>query len=69
VAQPTGRLLNRGGSKMADVPVRAAAGRGPADFEADVPLANLPAGDFLLELALPGEQAPAKQLIAFRVTS
>jgi VWFA-related protein len=68
-AVPTARLLNRGGTRMADVTVRAAAGRGPSDFEADIPLANLPAGDFLLELELPGEQAPTKQLIAFRVTS
>ena len=43
--------------------------RGPADFEADIPLASLPAGDYLLEVALPGEQSPAKQLVAFRVTS
>ena len=68
-ATPTARLLNRVGSRMADVPVRAAAARGPADFEADIPLASLPAGDYLLEVALPGEQAPAKQLVAFRVTS
>ena len=68
-AAPTARLLNRVGSRMADVPVRAAAARGPADFEADIPLASLPAGDYLLEVALPGEQAPAKQLVAFRVTS
>jgi VWFA-related protein len=68
-AAPTARLLNRGGARMADVPVRAAASRGASDFEADVPLANLPAGDYLLEVALPGEQTPAKQLVAFRVTS
>ncbi|MEO5820756.1 MAG: VWA domain-containing protein [Vicinamibacteraceae bacterium] len=68
-ATPTARLLNRGGSKMTDVVVHPATGRGPADFDADVPLASLPAGDYLLEVALPGEQAPAKQLVAFRVTS
>jgi VWFA-related protein len=68
-ATPTARLLNRAGSRMVDVPVRAAAARGPADFEADVPLASLPAGDYLLEVAMPGEQSPAKQLVAFRVTS
>jgi hypothetical protein len=67
-AAPTARLLNRSGSKMADVPLRPAASRGPEHFEADVPLANLPAGDFILEVALPGE-TPARQLIAFRVTS
>ena len=61
--------MNRVGSRMSDVVLRAAAARGPADFEADIPLANLPAGDYLLEVALPGEQTPAKQLVAFRVTS
>ena len=68
-ATPSARLLNRVGSRMTDVPVRAATARGPADFEADIPLASLPAGDYLLEVALPGEQSPAKQLVAFRVTS
>jgi VWFA-related protein len=67
-AAPTARLLNRAGAKMADVALRPAASRGPEHFEADVPLATLPAGDFILEVALPGE-APARQLIAFRVTS
>jgi VWFA-related protein len=68
-AAPTARLLNRGGTRMSDVPVRAATARGPADFEADIPLASLPAGDYLLEVVLPGETAPTKQLVAFRVTS
>ena len=68
-AAPAARLLNRVGSRMSDVLIHAAPARGPADFEADIPLANLPAGDYLLEVTLPGEQAPAKQLVAFRVTS
>jgi len=68
-AAPTARLLNRGGSRMSDVVVRAATSRGPADFEADIPLASLPAGDYLLEVVLPSESAPVKQLVAFRVTS
>ena len=68
-AAPTARLLNRGGGRMADVTVKPAASRGPSEFEADVPLANLPAGDYLLEVALPGDPAPVKQLVAFRVTS
>jgi VWFA-related protein len=68
-ASPTGRLLNRAGGRMADVTVKPAASRGTSDFDIDVPLANLPAGDYLLEVALPGEPAPVKQLVAFRVTS
>lgn len=68
-ATPTVRLLNRGGTKMADVTSKPATNRGPADFEADVPLASLPAGDYLLEVAIPGDPAPTRQLVAFRVTS
>ena len=68
-ATPTARLLNRGGHRDDRRPGAGRRGPGPADFEADIPLANLPAGDYLLEVALPGEQAPTKQLVAFRVTS
>ena len=67
-ASPTARLLNRSGARMADVVVKPAPARGAADFDADVPLASLPPGDYLFEVALPGEP-PVRQLIGFRVTS
>jgi hypothetical protein len=67
-AAPTARLLNRGGSRMADVVVKPAPARGPSDFDADVPLASLPPGDYILEIGLPGEP-PIRQLAAIRVTS
>ena len=67
-ASPTARLLNRTGARMADVVVKPAPARGAADFDADVPLASLPPGDYILEVAMPGEP-PVRQLVAFRVTS
>jgi hypothetical protein len=67
-AAPTARLLNRTGAKISDVPVKPTPARSPSDFDADVPLASLPPGDYLLEVALPGDP-PVRQLVAFRVTS
>ena len=67
-AAPTARLLNRTGTRMADVVVKPAPARGAADFDADVPLASFPPGDYLLEVALPGDPA-VRQLVAIRVTS
>jgi VWFA-related protein len=60
------RLLNRQGDKMADLPVTAPAGGegGTIDF----PLANLPAGEFLIEIGATGpDGADAKELVAFRM--
>ena len=68
-AAPTVRLLNRGGTKMADVPVKAAAGISEQTFESDLPLGSLPAGEYLLELKLAGDGREARQLVGFRVTS
>jgi VWFA-related protein len=69
VAAPTVRLLNRGGTKMADVPVKAAAAINEQTFETDLPLGSLPAGEYLLELKLAGDGKEARQLVGFRVTS
>ena len=68
-AVPSARLLNRGGNKMADVTVRPAPALGEHAFEAELPLASLPAGEFLVELLLDAEGKQVKQLVAFRVTS
>jgi VWFA-related protein len=65
---PTARLLNRGGTKMADIAVKATT-MGEQTFEADLPLGSLPAGEYLIELKLEGEGKAARQLIGFRVTS
>jgi hypothetical protein len=65
----TVRLLNRTGKPMADVPVKAPAD-GTGDFEAEVPLAALAAGEYLVEIkASAAGGGEAKELVAFRVGS
>jgi VWFA-related protein len=62
----TARLLNRQGDRMADLPVTSPAQGGTATL--DVPLAGLPAGEFLIEVAAKGpDGADASELVAFRM--
>lgn len=62
----TARLLNRQGDRMADLPVTAPADGGSATL--DVPLASLPAGEFLIEVVAKGaDGADATELVAFRM--
>jgi hypothetical protein len=65
----TARLLNRQGDRMSDLTVAPAANGGGSTI--DFPLASLPAGDFLIEVAAKGgdggDGAEAKELIAFRM--
>jgi VWFA-related protein len=67
-AAPTvaAQLLNQQGNKMSDVPVTA----GQGTFSIELPLANLAAGQYLLEITARAEgQEPVTELIAFRLTS
>jgi VWFA-related protein len=62
----TVRLLNRGGQKMADVPLASAG----TPYTVDLSLASLAPGEYLLEISTTAEgQQPATELIAFRVGS
>ncbi len=62
----TARLLNRQGDRMADLVVTPPADGGAATL--DVPLASLPAGEFLIEIAAKGpDGADATELVAFRM--
>jgi len=62
----TARLLNRQGVRMVDLPVTPPAGDGAATL--DVPLASLPAGEFLIEIAARApDGADATELVAFRM--
>ena len=60
----TARLLNRGGGKMADLPVQAGQG-GVGDIE--LPLSSLAAGDYLIEINAKTDSGTAQELIAFKV--
>ncbi len=70
-AAPVLRLLNRNGDRMSEWPVtaRAEAGPGvPGGYDAEISLAGVPPGDYLIEIASSAEPAAAKTLVAFRVT-
>jgi VWFA-related protein len=61
----TAQLLNQQGTKMADVTVTAGADQ---PLAIDLPLANLAAGQYLLELTASAEgHKPVSELVAFRV--
>jgi VWFA-related protein len=62
------RLLNRTGRQMADVPMKAPAAGG-GDFEAELPLAALAAGEYLIEIKAAAAGGERKELIAIRVGS
>ena len=62
----TARLLNRQGDRMADLTVAPPLAGEPATI--DVPLASLPAGEFLIEIVAQGaDGAASTELIAFRM--
>ena len=63
------KLLNKQGQKMADLTITAQAAADETG-QVDLPLSNLAAGEYLLELSAASEgQKPAAELVAFRVTS
>ncbi len=68
VPDVTVRLLNRTGSKMADLPVKAPAD-GVTYFQVDLPLASLPSGDFVIEVTAQRGDSKVTELVAVRVTS
>jgi hypothetical protein len=60
----TAKLLNRAGQKMADIPVQAAAGQ---PFQIDFILANLAAGEYIIEIDAKSADNTAQQMIGFKV--
>jgi hypothetical protein len=62
----TGKLLNRAGKQMADVPVQAAPGK---PFLIDFPLASLAAGEYIIEIDATSASGTAREMIGFRVGS
>lgn len=67
-AEPAIRLMSRSGDGMSPLVVRAAPSGSPFTHEVEVPLASLPAGDFLIEVkAGEGDDAP-RRLTGVKVT-
>jgi VWFA-related protein len=60
------RLLNRRGDAMVELPMAPVGG---VTFETEIPLASLPAGEYLVEVSASDAAGSARQLVAFRVTS
>jgi VWFA-related protein len=60
----TGRLLNRSGTAMSDLPFTAV---GDGTFETELPLSSLAAGEYLIEFNASTESGKAQDTIAFRV--
>ena len=60
----TARLLNRGGQKMADLPLQVGAA---GTVELELPLSSLPAGDYLIEMNATSNSGTAQELVAFKV--
>jgi VWFA-related protein len=67
-AETAVRLLNRAGQRMSDLPTQPLSG---ADnrFQIDLPLAGLPAGEYVVEVKSSAAGSEAKQFIGFRVVS
>jgi VWFA-related protein len=59
------RLLNRGGTSMADIPVQAA---GAGQGELEMGLSALAAGDYVIEVNGKTETGAAQELVAFKVS-
>lgn len=66
-ATPTAILMNRNGSKMADVPVAASAIAGT--HQIDLSLAAIAAGEYIIEITAKGATGEAKELVPLRVGS
>jgi hypothetical protein len=60
----TARLLNRGGQKMAELPLQPPQA-GASSLE--LPLSSLPVGDYLIEVNAKTASGTAQELVAFKV--
>ena len=63
------RLLNRAGQPMSDLQARPLTGDDNARLQVDLPLAGLPAGDYIVEVKSSAAGSEARQFIGFRVGS
>jgi VWFA-related protein len=65
--EPTAALLNRGGDRMAEVPVAVASAGGT--HQIDLGLAGLAPGEYLLEISVAGSEGDLSELVPLRVGS
>lgn len=68
-AEPSIRLMSRNGDPMSPLTVRAAPQGSTFSHEAEVPLASLPAGDFLIEVRAGEAPDAPRSLAGVKVTS
>jgi hypothetical protein len=68
-ASPSAWLLNRNGKEMQPLPLRPAPEGGAFTHETEVPIASLPAGEFIVEVRASGEEDAPRQLAGLRITS
>jgi hypothetical protein len=59
-------LLNRTGQQMSELPVTADTARGVSQVE--LPLSNLSAGEYAVQLSASTAAGDAKEIVAFRIT-
>ena len=63
------RLLNRAGQPMSDLPTQPVTGGPDNRWQVDLPLAGLPAGEYVVEVKGTAAGSEAKQFIGFKVVS
>jgi hypothetical protein len=63
------RLLNRAGQPMSDLQARPLTGDDSSRLQVDLPLAGLPAGDYIVEVKSSAAGSEARQFVGFRVVS
>jgi VWFA-related protein len=65
----TAQLLNQQGVKMTDVTVTPPSAEAGQTYQIDLPLANLAAGQYLLQITASEGHTPVTELVAFRLSS
>ena len=64
----TARVLNRGGTPMTELPVRAPDGAVPF-YQLDLPLAGFASGEYLIEIKAKGTEVETSELVPLKVTA
>ncbi len=65
----TAKLMNRQAQPMVDLTLEAVAGASAGSYQAEVPIASLAPGEYLIEIGASGANGSTRQLVAIKVTS